>query len=394
MTNKNIAVLDLFAQGKRHVAFNVALSESIHSALNQKINFYCNQNYYKQNLDYFNEAHVNLVQSYNVDVRKPYRLSFFISIWRFILAFLKINNQTKANNFFILETTPACIWATKIVNFFRFKKFNFYFLFHGELSTVKENKRVSPLLPQWLDYKYTISRINPRYTKIIVLEQHIKNNLTKLLPHLSESIQCLPHPTFYQDKPDAPLNKTGDNLSFGYFGTATLDKGFDRFLKLASQNHSQAKFKAITTDIKNIYKNDFSGKVKLAMGPLEKPLSYDDFYQTLTGCDFVILPFRYDYYQFAASGVMIDCMNMLIPMITLKNEYTENLFNQHGQIGYLCDNLEEMDRLIKQLTTTSCTQTEIFKENLKQARLDRNEQACGRQLTQIFNQEISPAHVN
>lgn len=394
MTKKNIAVLDLFAQGKRHVAFNVALSESIYSALKQKINFYCNQNYYKQNLTYFNEAHVSLIQSYNVDVRKPYRLSFFISVWRFMLAFLKIHKQTKTNHFFILETTPACIWASKVVNLLRFKKFNFYFLFHGELSTVKENKPVSPLLPKWLNYKYSVSAINPNYAKIIVLEQHIKTNLIKLLPHLSNSIECLAHPTYYQDKPDAPARGNTNKLSFGYFGTATLDKGFDHFLEIASNNHTQADFKAITTDIKNIYKHNYANKTKLAMGPFKKPLSYDDFYQTLTGCDFVILPFRYDYYQFAASGVMIDCMNMLIPMITLKNEYTENLFKQHGQIGYLCDDLEEMDRLIKQLIQTGCVQTQMFKENLKQARLDRNEQACGEQLSQIFNQEIQTEHVN
>ncbi|GEM_PF-3177384 len=385
MKNKNIAVLDLFAQGKRHVAFNVAMSESIYSALGKKINFYCNKNYYTQNQNYFNRQHVNLIESYNVDVRRPYRLAFFKSVWRFFLAFKKIKKQTNATDFFILETTPAAIWASKLINLFTSNKSNFYFLFHGDLSTVKENKRVSPLLPRWFNYKYSVSKIPPQYATIIVLEHHIKNNLSQLLPELEPSIACLPHPAYYQDKTGNESKESHGKLSFGYFGTATLDKGFDRFLELATQHQSRAEFKAITTDTKNIYREHFADKVQLTMGPLEKALCYDDFYQTLTSCDFVILPFRYDYYQFAASGVMIDCMNMLIPMITLRNEYTENLFKQHGQIGYLCDNLDDMNKLIQTLIQQGCKQSDEFKNNLRQARADRNEQACGKTLTHIFS---------
>jgi hypothetical protein len=67
--------------------------------------------------------------------------------------------------------------------------------------------------------------------------------------------------------------------------------------------------------------------------------------------DFILYFYPSDTYRLTASGAIFDAINRKRPIIALRNDYFEYVFNKFGSIGYLVDSVDEMADIICRIST-------------------------------------------
>jgi hypothetical protein len=74
----------------------------------------------------------------------------------------------------------------------------------------------------------------------------------------------------------------------------------------------------------------------------------DAFERELEALDFVVFLYRRDTYRLTASGALMDAFAFAKPLLSLRNPYFEHCFELMGDIGYLCDSIDELrDRMVE-----------------------------------------------
>jgi hypothetical protein len=63
------------------------------------------------------------------------------------------------------------------------------------------------------------------------------------------------------------------------------------------------------------------------------------------------LPFRRGYYDFSASGALIDAVTWLKPVITTRVPLSEQFFAESGEIGFLCEDEAGMEAAVETVLT-------------------------------------------
>ena len=79
-------------------------------------------------------------------------------------------------------------------------------------------------------------------------------------------------------------------------------------------------------------------------------LSREEYDNKIAELDYVLFFYNKDMYQFTASGPLMDALFLEKPIIALKNNYFEYMFNKYGDFGILLDSIDEMADLIKELS--------------------------------------------
>ena len=67
--------------------------------------------------------------------------------------------------------------------------------------------------------------------------------------------------------------------------------------------------------------------------------------------DYAVFLHEKESYYLRASGVFFDAINYNKPIISIKNSYFEYYFNKYGNIGYLCNDINEMFNIMKLILT-------------------------------------------
>jgi hypothetical protein len=81
-------------------------------------------------------------------------------------------------------------------------------------------------------------------------------------------------------------------------------------------------------------------------GKFLEPESLNHF---LDEMDYCIFPYPPDKYQFTASGGLLAVLSHLKPVIAFRTRYFEYVFDKMGDIGYLCNNADEMIHVVKNI---------------------------------------------
>ncbi|GHV72036.1 hypothetical protein AGMMS49928_27070 [Spirochaetia bacterium] len=68
-------------------------------------------------------------------------------------------------------------------------------------------------------------------------------------------------------------------------------------------------------------------------------------------------------YRFGASGAVFDLLTFLKPIIAIRNPYFEYLFDKMGNIGFLCDSLDEMTIAIENIIGNNDSELYIQQQN-------------------------------
>ena len=82
-------------------------------------------------------------------------------------------------------------------------------------------------------------------------------------------------------------------------------------------------------------------------------VSVEELKNRMDRLDFILYFYHSNTYRLTASGAIFDAINRKRPIIALRNDYFEYIFNKFGSIGYLVDSIDEMADIIYRISTST-----------------------------------------
>jgi len=207
---------------------------------------------------------------------------------------------------------------------------------HASLLRLLSSRRYHPLL--------TLG--NGRLGQI-VLGDAIRREAIAMLPRLAGSLHAIRHPYFFDEAAPSDLPAAGP-IGFSFLGLVDETKGFDKFVALAEtisrSSDGAARFDLIGGKRAGELPGSPGGLVKtyVQSGPMPRPL----FEQRLRETAYTVFPYDPSFYRLAASGSMLDALGAGKPIIALRNPQFEETFAAMGDIGYLCDDVDQMKSVV------------------------------------------------
>lgn len=248
-------------------------------------------------------------------------------------------------------------------------------ILHGELEFLKiKGKRKSEiLLGLILKLAFFLSS---KQTKYIVLGDNIRKSLKDLLTErILKRIYSILHPYNYFMAEHLSNLSNIEKLKIGAIGTQMFSKNSNYIYSLADyfkEDIIQKKIKFLTI-----------GKVLPELNYLETELvtklhsdsfvSQKEFEYEISKLNFIIFFYDNSAYKLCASGAIFEAIRLGIPIISIKNDYFQWLFNTYGEMGFLCDNLEDIKLVINDLKIGGCKERLIsFKKNIIQFKIQND----------------------
>jgi hypothetical protein len=225
------------------------------------------------------------------------------------------------------------------------------FFFHSIEKEIKAN--VPKYKTVWWFWRSLEWKINSHVQ--IVFGESILREIAKIRPKLRFKSIDLPRLPCYDDKspmsiaasPPAKFAVLGGGITGDISMLFLLEEklkdmpeGFELYFKGAVDSEGRLAGLKIPD----------GNKIKLLQkaGPLP-PEELDAYINMM---DFCVFLYPSNYYLFTASGSLLEALAHLKPVVALRNPYFDYVFGKMGDIGYLCDSVDEMASVIKEIVLT------------------------------------------
>ena len=354
-------VCEPISLGMEHVPFNTGFLKTIRLAFpEKKICFYAeldHLNYVRKEIG--DEIAISIEWHHIVPPPRPSkffrRLFADFRIIKFLLEKMGTNFE---DSVLVVTGNASILWALKYYIATSFKGKKVQVVIHGDFSTLTRTPRREILNPLYYVGSLKTALKLPGYQRLqhIVLEETIRYKVVGALPFLENSIFVFDHPV----PVDGVLENIKDNdqkldfpISFGYLGRATEKKGFSKFLEVASEITNQfpgkVKFHFIGRVSGKLLRKKASQLSCLNEMPGEERLNRSDYAERMRSLHYVCLFFE-NYYEFCASGVLMDSIAWQKPLIASQLTIFKSIEERFGDIGYLCkkdDFIEIIGQIIR-----------------------------------------------
>ena len=188
-----------------------------------------------------------------------------------------------------------------------------------------------------------------------VLGNVILNNLSSILPQDKlQKFHSVDHPYNFEKKTiiKAPNNFT--KLNIGTVGVFNKYKGGNNLLvlvKILNNNGIKGVDFSISGKILSNVNELQENGIDLPSNKGVEMVSIEEMKTRIDRLDFILFFYNSETYRLTASGAIFDAINRKRPIIAIRNDYFEYIFNKFGSIGYLVNSVEEMATLIHRIHT-------------------------------------------
>lgn len=336
-------VCEPIAWGMEHVPFNAALLRTIGLAFpNDIVCFYAEDSHSKHVREEIGEKlAVSIVWK---KLALPSRHSNFytrlLSDFKTVKTLLNELNENPMKDVLVITGNASLLWALKFNIGTKHKDKNVQVVIHENFSTLRRPPLKGILNPFYYIGSLKTALKMPGYDRFqhIVLEEAVRDAILKHIPFLQNSISVLDHPVPIAEH-QVEINNFESPIQFGFLGRAVEKKGFSKYLAVASEVSKQfpekVKFHLIGR-ISDKYKRANPPEMAfLSETPGTERMSRDKYISRLKSLHFVCL-FYDKYYEYSASGVLLDSIAWGKPIITTQLPIFETIQQRFGDIGYLC----------------------------------------------------------
>lgn len=344
----NISICDFKAIAYMHSTFNTSICEII---LNKYSNYH---------ISYYSESkNNNAIQEIISDSSKQrikFHALYFYRCLRILKPICVILNRLKSlkthYHLSVKQKDVDIIFIICVSTLFLplhvlLCKKNTYIFLHGEIEfLLKKDINIKAIIYK-LIYKlsFLLSRKSIKY---IVLSEIILNELKNCQKNIN--IVLLPHPIVNHKK--IPLKKKNNQniINIGFIGTISLNKGGREFFNLISSSklYENIEFTATGACDKKII--TLIDNLEISFKCAKSPTNYEEYINKINNLDYSIYLFSNGEYIYRISGTLMDSISLGIPIIALKNIYFEFLFKKYGDIGYLCNDMNDLKKLIEHMS--------------------------------------------
>ncbi|MDH4079242.1 MAG: glycosyltransferase [Nitrospira sp.] len=257
-------------------------------------------------------------------------------------------SQCSTSRMILTSASPSTVLAMKVARLFRSNSPMVQMVLHG-LSGVSGKRRRHPLY-KFQDMNTAMNLLGNSGIQYLVLEEAIRDRVVGSLPWLAGNIESLEHPISPNEGTNEILD-LDEPIRFGFLGTALKSKGYPLFVKAANaitaKYGRRAEFHVIGRGPEE--SKYVTGTEALATQPAAAPLSREDFIRGVAPLHFIVLPYEPGRYSLAASGVLLDAIAWLKPVIARKIPMLEAIFERYGDIGYLFGDDSELTAVVERV---------------------------------------------
>ncbi|MBI5055604.1 MAG: glycosyltransferase [Nitrospirae bacterium] len=389
-------VCDPIAWGMEHVPFNSSLLKTIRLAFpDEAVCFYGEESHLR-----FVREQAGIEPGAAVIWRQlhlpPRHSSFFQRLpedFRIIKFLVNELNCDPAARVLAVTGNPSLLWALKFHTGAAGKDKKIQVILHGDFSKFRYRSLRESLNPIFRisELKTALKISGNRGIQYIVLEEAVRDAVTKELPFLQGRISVLDHPIPSDNHP-VEADKFDTPVQFGYLGRVSGHKGFLKYVAVAADISRRfpglAEFHVIgmlpeRSDYLIVPEIDF-----LSTKPVKAQLTRSEYVRLLNKLHFACL-FYERYYELSASGVLMDCIALGKPIIATRLPIFENLEKRYGDIGYLCGDNELSDSIGAILSAADHVRYRRQVLNMQQVKISRTPEALSRSYQVLVENGLS-----
>jgi hypothetical protein len=316
---------------------------------------------------------------------KPYNDNKFFKILNFvkkerlrIKLFKEMFAATISNDFVFLSITTFS-------SFYVFKKLKQQFdvntlvTLHGDVDFIYNASNLYEQINAYSHKKIFKTKADNFY--YLLLNKIAKTRLVADKYLNANEVFEVNHPFNLINNPLDNHNLDNDKpIVFGHIGSMELErKNSDYFYQLANNlfeliENDKLQFNTIglITPPMLPFKNKWVKEI-IGNSQPKKPdyLTRAEYEGNVMKLDFALFFFKEPHYIFRASGAVIDAIAFETPIIAFNHPFFYNLFEQAGQIGYLCNDITEMEQIIRKIAINDGAikyDFNLFKTNLRALR--------------------------
>jgi hypothetical protein len=286
----------------------------------------------------------------------------------------------------LISATPTAIFAASLLAGMMRRPIGVQVGLHGNLNEAFGWRTRNPLTRRFDLHAALTSRHGGR-VRFLVLEAAVRRALVRLSPVAAETTDVLPHLTSQIEAEEAQPNTLTVPLRIGLVGQATEAKGITPFLTLARKfQHSHPDAVRF-----HLVGNAPAGSDMTAFNALNEPVATlhiprPVFIEKLRRLHYVCLVLTPDYYELSASGALMDAITWLRPVIATRMPIVVDLFERFGDIGELCDDVDDMRGVIARLADVpDPTRYDRQVANLRRVRASRTPEALAAEYRRMID---------
>lgn len=355
-----IHIVDLNAYGSFHLLYNVSMVKIWLAIVEGPITLYVQESHWKQLNGYFtvsereriaykfthvkNENTSKLAKTFSIG-KKAYQ-DFF--------EFRRILNEANKNPKDIVFLCTAHSLSFLLFHYLkkRYPNVPVISTLHGEIEFVyfAQNKWEADTGNL---YK-RMFKLRPKNLYYLFLNKISKNQFVKDQYITASQAFEIDHPYVYHNSDSPTVSFNHDKLIIAHVGSMGVRKSSHLLYQLAENNRQLIENDLI--DFWTIgpveadaspYKSSFVKDFTNSDGSTYIPRSL--FENKVKQIDYAVFFYNSEQFIFRASGAVHDVLNFNKPLIVLNHPYFLYLFQQAGNIGFICNDLEEMSILLRDL---------------------------------------------
>jgi len=300
--------------------------------------------------------------------------------WAFAKHVFHIAKGLKARRIIFASITSAGLWSIKLL-IRKYRNLDVIVIPHSILESITDRPSIKKPWVFLFWFRYALIIWNMPRLRYLLFGESKGNELCEILPKLQSHVQSINLPYFFKDYKKT-LKSTSTLMRFGSFGEWHNKKGTDVFFKLASEVHQKTdKNKSEFILIGHIGDPAMRKKIntELIIPSIDRPLIREKFEEYANKIDYAIFCFKPKSFRLTVSGSFYDALSYIKPIIAIKTPFFEYYFNEMGDIGYLCDDYNEILILIIDL---------IHNKPIKRYTEQCNNIIKGRELLGVANSSV------
>ena len=334
---RHVLVVEPVRHGEEHQPFNTSLLLSCLAAFpNARITFAAHPSH----LETVQKSITNVNQLKFLPMELPPRHSRGVARlrgdWRLGRLLTRRLAEQPTDRLILTSVTTELIWALK-ANPASKQLPPALAILHGGLSEALRVPRYN-LLARAASLRKALENA-PATFRFAVLEHSILEMLDKRAPEVAKRVGVLPHPL----PPDLlearsqKVIKPDDHVRVGLLGLCTPQKGLFRFLELARHARETGVSKLRFEIVGRLHQDSVSAAEPymkyLDRGPASGRVPRENFIEAMTHLHYGAFLFEGNHYDLTASGVLLDCVGLSMPLVKTDGPLVRSLETRVGPIG-------------------------------------------------------------
>ncbi len=256
------------------------------------------------------------------------------------------------------------IFSLRLINLIsKFSNKKIIVFCHSEMEAIASDANKEGLLSVVLDFlaKNFFKNKNIKISENIffgVIGDLSKKNLLQILPEKFKGrIISIDHPYLFGNFDSNKKTDIDSKFNIGTIGSIHSKKKLYKIINFINKIDLEIRDK-LSISINGSFRGDletvFKNNILLPLNNV-KEINRKVFNDAINELDLILFFYSKENYKITASGAIMDSLNLEVPILAIKNEYFNYLFEKYGHFGFLCDDENQMVEKLR----------EIVSENIK-----------------------------